>query len=995
MKKLLLLVVMCFVGMMVPQQVLADAVTYTYPNLTITIDGETVTINSAKAGALEKAIKPENTEVINAIAGATDKIVFVGKFCEQDLKKLQKTDGPGQHYNCCTQKIVDMAEAKFVKKQEDQNKYVLYHDKDDLPATSENNKKYLAGGTLWQSKEVVEWVLTEERPQNERDYKKADGWSAENINTDHLNDHNVGDFVKIATAANYYRKDWDNKWVEDVQNDNAEIKNESYLQNTGNNGERIRIPQTYKFYKLVINNWNKSWTDAQEGDGTFTYETVDYANRNDVAYKYNEGDLVAFPSTYTYWKWQESKKWTSISASDVPANANVHEPKNFTEDQLDDHIGEWGDPPVYVRFITSYDVYKKESQGFTWVQEDYADGQEKDKIEYLYASVEDMTVPTQKDKRAYVGGTEYFFDGTEWTTEIPDTDEPDYTKMKFDYWKETVEEIITSKYATGALADQLCTDCTKLKTLTLNAGDFASGNTVLGNNINSLKTVNIKEDVTTLSPSMFNNISTLETVNFDDDCKIKVLPNAVFRGTGIKNLEIPSSVELIEAAAFHSCNSLETVKFVDHNPNPLIIKNQAFQNSKHIKDVYVEVNPDDRKLICEYNAFDFEGMEGQTVAESDMTTLHFLEDDFDFYAGAWKKGMAFDQEGLNGIKDGMNVTVGGQQYVKAPTQTQNDFFAQIDNNNDGYYHTENYPTTKYAPGNGWQQFAKTASPREVVFKGYVYMTYSTDKACSLPKGLIAFRVTDYVQAGTDPVSGKTINGRLVLKMIDQVPTETGMLLISTKKYVVTDETSISKIYFGDPTGTPTQYPHEETNSDKLNYMVPAVSGVKVAPVSKGPYSGNNSFALNGTSDFDHRNFIMLKDTHQFIRTQKGTMANNRAFLSLPIDKFTNDNEKAAEGPNPWNAKAGDAFNTYDTTTPDPDPDTQEAKTMMFFEYDVEEYGMIWPLIPEKELTGIATGITNVNKETVQEGIYTLQGMKVSVPNTKGIYIVNGKKVVLK
>lgn len=893
MKKLLLLVVMCFVGMMVPQVVLAD----------VTIDTSTagkVVVTSTKAGDFATYLNNATQDQLNALK--VDEIVFNGKFNQADLEALSAK-------GCCTQKIVNMRDAEFIKAASSSSSYKLYktiNDRDNSQASDGN--LCIVEGTLWKKDRpnppVVSWI-----PATEEDYNNA----PQNNKQD-------------ATG-----------WFDDS---------------------------------------TKESHNSEVGDGWY--------------YK-------------------------------VPESGS-------------------SSPFIYYRV--------EKTTTFGWSEIEYNNGVEKNNPT-MFSDEDEMNADTEAPNysEAIVGGTIFEYKSGSWQLVTSSgNEETDYTQMHFDYWGSNVEEIITSNHVgeNDALPLQLCNNCSNLKTLTLGSGSFNG----LGNNVTSLQTVNVKKDVTGLGKDMFSQKSSLTTLTFEEDgnkpltigqgcfeqctgltgtislpkriseigadafkettgieevefnepSNLTTIHSGTFAESGIKRVTIPKSVTLIENGAFQgntSTTRLEEVTFQGGNTTPLVIKTQAFQNCVKIKNVNVNVKPSERLLVCEYNAFDFEGMEGQTVAESDMTTLHFLEDDFDFYAGAWKKGMAFDQEGLNGIKDGMDVTVGGQQYVKAPTQNVGTFLAQIDNNNDGYYHTENYPTTKYAPGNGWQQFAKTSSPREVVFKGYVYMTYSTDKACSLPKGLIAFRVTDYVQPGTDPVSGKTINGRLVLKMIDQVPTETGMLLISTKKYVVTDETSISKIYFGDPTGTPTQYPHEETNSDKLNYMVPAVSGVKVAPVSKGPYSGNNSFALNGTSDFDHRNFIMLKDTHQFIRTQKGTMANNRAFLSLPIDKFTNDNEKAAEGPNPWNAKAGDAFNTYDTTTPDPDPDTQEAKTMMFFEYDVEEYGMIWPLIPEKELTGIATGITNVNKETVHEGIYTLQGVKVSVPNTKGIYIVNGKKVVLK
>jgi hypothetical protein len=616
-----------------------------------------------------------------------------------------------------------------------------------------------------------------------------------------------------------------------------------------------------------------------------------------------------------------------------------------------------------------------------------------------------------------VGGTDYVFHNGQW---VPDSqggggnNEYDYTQMKFDYWGNNVEEIITSNYATGAMAQQLCNNCSNLKTLTLSAGDFTGS--VLGNNITHLETVNIQNQVTALGSGMFNqagkegtgNDATqhLTTVTFQDGCQIQTLPNSVFKDTGIRNLSVPSSVELIEAEAFSSCQSLETVTFVNTNPNPLVIKNNAFQQSDHIKDIYLNVNPSDRLLICEYNAFDYHSMEGQTAEGSEMATLHFAEENFDYYAGEWKKGMAFKQADLNSFKDGIEIKddQGNVIYAKPNTQDPGAWgqygFAAIESygegNVDGYYHNPNGGNTKYAPANGWQQFAKVESKREIEITGNVYMTYSTATPYSLPKGIVAFRVTDYKEAEIE--NGKTKNGRLVLKQIDQVPTETGMLLISTDQYVVKNATDISVFYFGDPVGTPAQYHYNMgvAGGATSNYLAPAVHGIAVGPTSKGePNPVTGAIDVNGRP-FDHRNFAMNKSTHQFVRVKKITMPDNRAFLSLPTTMFTNDNESATEGPNPWNTKAGDAFSTYETTQYDaPNGGESGAKTNLFFEYDVEQYGMIWPLIKDDSLTGVTTGIKNVNVETVQEGIYTLQGVKVSAPSTKGIYIVNGKKVIIK
>ena len=348
------------------------------------------------------------------------------------------------------------------------------------------------------------------------------------------------------------------------------------------------------------------------------------------------------------------------------------------------------------------------------------------------------------------------------------------------------------------------------------------------------------------------------------------------------------------------------------------------------------------------------------------------------------------QSDLNAFKDGLNVTYNGQDYIAAPTQSVGEWYSEVDNSSDGYYHPSD-ASKKYAPANGWQQFAKTDSKREVFVKGNIYMTYSTDKAYSLPTGIIAFRVTDYKEA--EEVNGKTRKGRLVLKKIDQVPTETGMLLISTDKYIVKNEDVMTVFFFNDAKGTPDKYHYTmgAAGDATSNYLAPAVHGITVGPVSQGEPKAETGEIDVDKRPFTHRNFILRKSDHRFVRTTKGTMPDNRAFLSLPKELFTNDNETADEGPNPWNVNAGYAFESYETNEYDP----QEAKTNMFFEYDVEKYGMIWPLIKDEGPSGITTGIKNMNVETVPEGIYTLQGVKVSAPSTKGIYIVNGKKVIIK
>ena len=799
--------------------------------------------------------------------------------------------------------------------------------------------------------------------------------------------------------------------------------------NSGQKGQHCIVGAT-KYASAQSNSYSLVEISQNEGSGWQVMNVLP-EERNTITL-YSAGACYQLPTSLNYYKLIVekdqnnniiSRTWLEITSptAEEAASAIAAEGSKTVSNLEELKNNYQGNDIIKIRSADCTYQYFKSVSPLYWTEDNsnYNDGAT---TGTWFSSIDDAPDPTDNGQNVYAGGVEYIYNNNQWVlaSEVSSgNEEYDYTQMKFDYWGNNVEEIITSNYATGAMAGQLCSDCSNLKTLTLSAGDFTGSK--LGNNITHLETVNIQNQVKALGSGMFNkagkegteNDATqhLTTVTFQDGCQIKTLPEEVFAETGVTSISIPSSVELIETNAFHSCQSLETVTFVNTNKNPLVIKNKAFQQSDHIKDIYVNVHPSDRLMICEYNAFDFHSMEGQTQEFSDMTTVHFPEEDFDYYAGEWKKGMALKQSDLNSFKDGIDITddQGNVIYVKPNTQDPNAWspngYAAIESYGDrvdGYYHDTNNWNTKYAPANGWQQFAKTASDREIEITGNVYMTYSTATPYSLPKGIVAFRVTDYKQA--EEVNGKTKNGKLVLKQINQVPTETGMLLISTDEYVVktsdvnADPNILSVFYFGDPEGTPQQYHYTmgKAGDATSNYLAPAVHGIAVGPTSKGepdPVTGAIDWA---GKPFDHRNFAMSKSTHQFVRVKKITMPDNRAFLSLPTTMFTNDNESATEGPNPWNTKAGDAFSTYETTQYDASNGGEiGAKTNMFFEYDVEKYGMIWPLVKDEGPLGITTSISNVKEDTVQTGIYTLQGVKVSSPSTKGIYIVNGKKVIIK
>lgn len=944
-------------GMMMQQGVFAAA--------TVSVADGVVTITTEKAGDLKAYLQSASDADKSAIRNATT-IVFNGKFNGQDIDAL---NGDG----CCTQSVVDMSDAKFVAQASSSSNTYLYHSQSDRQDKNEGDY-CVVGAKKYVSASSRSWISIEE--------------------SDIPSDKNI---------------------VLKSQEEFASYVNNNYE-------EYIKVPQTYRYYKMVV-----------------TYE-----NNNPI------------------------KTWVLVEDdSTIPSDATIKN-ADFDESNLNNRTDYCNDGE-YIRFGATFDYYTNPVT-FIWqdasdTNKDYSNG---DTSNSCYQSLNGAPAPTDEGQSIIVGGTEYVFHDGQWVdpSQAGGNEEYDYTQMHFDYWGSNVKEIITSNHVgeNDALPLQLCNNCSNLKKLTLGSGSFNG----LGNGVGQLTTVSVLKDVTGLGNKMFYQKSSLTTlsfeeggtkpltiesgcfeqctgltgtislpkrlnelgadsfkettgieeVEFNEPSNLRTIHSGTFAESGIKRVTIPKSVTLIETNAFQgnaNQNSdkytrLEEVTFQGGNTTPLVIKTGAFQNCVELNDVYVNVKPSERLLICEYDAFDYKGMEGQTVADSEMTTLHFPEDNFDYYAGEWKKGMSIKQSDLNAFKDGIEIKDDQGHVIYAKPDTQNPGawgqygFAAIESygegNVDGYYHNPNGGNTKYAPANGWQQFAKTASPREVVIPGNVYMTYSTATPYSLPTGIIAFRVTDYKEAETG-ANGKTINGRLVLKQIDQVPSETGMLLISTDQYLVkpgennNSTTDVpSKFYFGDPVGTPQiyHYTHGHAGDATSNYLAPAVHGIEVGPVSKGqPNAVTGAIDVNG-SPFTHRNFAMNKNTHQFVRVKHIIMPDNRAFLSLPKEMFTNNNESATEGPNPWNTKAGDAFETYETTQ----YDSQGANTMMFFEYDVEKYGMIWPLAQKEDVTdGIDLVVSNSNTERVQEGIFTLLGVKVAQPTEKGIYIVNGKKVIIK
>ena len=630
---------------------------------------------------------------------------------------------------------------------------------------------------------------------------------------------------------------------------------------------------------------------------------------------------------------------------------------------------------------------------------------------------------------AMAGGKFYKYDGTDWE-EQPMVN--DYSQVTFDKWANSVEEIITSKNVSenDLMPQQLCSNCSKLTTLTLGSGSFHE----LGNNITSITTVNILKDVTSLGDGMFTEKSSITTVTFEEGDKNLTIGEGCFNGctgitslalparlssmgkqafantTGVATLSIPENSKLttIPEQAFKSCGNatqaefditiprsvtliedegfgdmwrLKTVRFTgQQGDDPLVIETGAFaggtESNYILSDVFVDIDPKDRKLICEYGAFSYTSMEGQTNIEhlEELTTLHFNEKYWDYYAGDWKKGVTFDQAALNSFKDGCDTT-------KKPMNAD----YMIGDNNQ--IHANNGHIPGKQPANGWQQFAKTDTGIDIIVpKGKFYRTYSTPSVLVKPSWMKIYRVKDFqdgfIAESSDASSAEQANAAEKKALTEEItpsvtvdgktyniiPINTGVIRVDERDkesiyYILElERTSAANAYTED-----LQYPYSESGN-KVNYMYPT----KGETVTIGP-------VVKDGSEIKYRIFGLLKVTEshvipQFSRARVGTkLGDHRAYLKLPASKFHWEDEKNYSSQDATGEAVVDTENTY-------------AKISLFFDEDFEDLN-----------GGIATEIINSIEEDMykNDSFYTLQGVKVAKPTAKGVYIHNGKKILIK
>lgn len=537
-----------------------------------------------------------------------------------------------------------------------------------------------------------------------------------------------------------------------------------------------------------------------------------------------------------------------------------------------------------------------------------------------------------------------------------------------------------------------------------------------------LKELSLPIRLESMGEDCFKNSIKLKTLEMREETKstytpptdrhlLTTIPSGAFEYSGVQEVTIPKSVTRIVNKAFGSTTGLTRVTFQDNPSAGLFIESGAFSGGREEGrpqlDIYVMVNPSSRRIICEYAAFNYTQTVGQTNTMQNFATLHFPEEYWDYYQGNWKRGLAFRQDNLNAFKDGYHDNEKGYDGKSLGSITT----AGV--NAGKYEHAT--AGKQYTPANGWQEFARTSTTIDIVIPntGSFLRTYSTAKPKAIPlyaqddsqqgvhQGDPFFKVYRISHFNDKYSGGSTATTSAVpeatateVKLYynssartyeyenTYIPASTGLLMVGIGNGSVSYVVYMNDVTSGASTTypfTPTQnasveadvegdtnllFPSCENDAQTTRDSEDGVPYVYLNPTYPYPYASNTVpdyrfFGLAATSG--------TPKTYYFGRfVAGGKVTRDKAYLKLTNNVFH------------W--KDG-TVNSNDVT---PNHSNSSRVALNFFE-DEEESG--------------TTGIKQVDTTAQRMDsnvFYTLEGVRLnSRPTQRGIYIHNGRKIVIK
>ena len=269
--------------------------------------------------------------------------------------------------------------------------------------------------------------------------------------------------------------------------------------------------------------------------------------------------------------------------------------------------------------------------------------------------------------------------------------------------------------------------------------------------------------------------------------------------------------------------------------------------------------------------------------------------------------------------------------------------------------------------------------------------YSSSKAMDVVSPDVkAYIAYNYVKPGDDEITQEYSCGKIYLRKIDYIPANMGVVLVGTTPGEGFSEGDVLNYSLRQRTEasatTPAEFVKIWTFKDKYagqewnNYLEPVVKPrALLGNIEKDKTTGKTTYRYFALSSFHKTKYYKenpettIPNYLGFFRlTPNSRSSANKSFLRLPASATVGNGEGAKYGYCDYNGQ-------FIGGTTD-DDSSEFAKVMLLFD---DEMG----------------GVTEVNKIEVttkrnDNAYYTLQGIKVLKP-TKGIFIHNGKKIVIK